>query len=246
MNQKYIIGNWKCNMKRNDFFQWNKIFSSYSIPKDIETIIAIPDLYLLEIDKVKNKNLKIAAQDIFAKDFGAYTGRLSIQHLIDNNIENVIIGHSEQRLYNDNSNQKINEKIHWLIENNINIIFCIGENIDIYNTNKQEEFLKEQILSGLKNINLKNENKIIIAYEPIWAIGTNKNAETSYIKRTIKFIKSILKDLNLEISIIYGGSVNLNNIHEIINIEDNSGVLIGNASLDANNFINMIEEIKEN
>jgi triosephosphate isomerase len=245
MNQKYIIGNWKCNMRKEDFFEWNKIFSSYSIPKNIEAIIAIPNLYLLEIDKVKNKNIKIAAQDIFSKDFGAYTGRLSIEHLIDNNIKNVIIGHSEQRLYDDNSNEKINEKINWLVEKNINVIFCIGENIDIYNSNKQEEFLKEQIISGIKNIDSKNENKIIIAYEPIWAIGTNKNADTSYIEKTIKFIKSILIELNLKISIIYGGSVNLNNIYEIINIKDNSGVLIGNASLKADNFINMIEKIKE-
>jgi len=233
-------------MNKRDFFEWNKSFHAYLIPKEIKVIVAIPNLYFLAIENIKNKDLKIASQDVFAKDFGAFTGRLSIPHLIDNNIENVIIGHSEQRLYNDNSNEKINEKINWLMEKNINVIFCIGENIDIYNANTQEAFLKEQILSGIKNLDKSNENKVIIAYEPIWAIGTNKIADVTYIEKTLNFIKDVLKELNLSIDLVYGGSVNLNNIASIINIKNNSGVLIGNASLDPDNFIKMIEVINEN
>ncbi len=233
-------------MNKGDFFEWNKSFHAYLIPKEIKVIVAIPNLYFLAIENIKNKDLKIASQDVFAKDFGAFTGRLSIPHLIDNNIENVIIGHSEQRLYNDNSNEKINEKINWLMEKNINVIFCIGENINIYNANTQEAFLKEQILSGIKNLDKSNENKVIIAYEPIWAIGTNKIADVTYIEKTLNFIKDVLKELNLSIDLVYGGSVNLNNIASIINIKNNSGVLIGNASLDADNFIKMIEVINEN
>ena len=244
---KYCVANLKMNLfgddVKNYMLELDKLFDK-SINKKLKTIIfpSIPSLKDFHIN-IKNDNYLLGVQNIHHKECGSFTGEVSIK-MISQLIEYVLIGHSERRKYFFESNELINKKICNVINHKLKPILCIGESLDERKNNNTEEILNKQLTVALNNI---NEN-LIIAYEPIWAIGVGETASSKIVKETHSLIRSILNDIGFDgekISILYGGSVNRNNAKELIALNDVDGFLIGGASLDVKHFYDIYNFIEE-
>ncbi len=246
--KKKIIGNWKCNQTLSGVVNFANIINDVNFKNTFEIGIAVPDVWLFVAKTYFKNNIKIFAQDIDYVPFGSYTARTSYKHLENIGINNVIIGHSETRIFSNNDEHEINQKIKKCLSEGFNVILCIGETLEIYNNKQTDGFLLRQIANALKGINnnllLKN---LTIAYEPIWAIGTNKIPSNNEIEMIINIIKQF-GQINYEtnFNVLYGGSVNDDNINYLSNIQNLDGFLIGTASLDANQFIKLIGRTKWN
>ncbi len=190
----------------------------------------------------------LGAQNCYYKDSGAYTGEISLNMLLDCNVEYVILGHSERRnIFNENNNL-INKKVVNVLESGIKPILCIGETIDEMNDGKAFEIIEEQLITGLNKI--KSLNNIVIAYEPVWAIGTGLTASAEKINETHTFIRKVLSqsfnDLDSKKTpILYGGSVSSQNAKELILIDGVNGFLIGGASLDVIKFSQVVKIVND-
>lgn len=244
---KLIIANWKMNpqTKKEAEILFNKTSSFIKNIKKVETIICPPFPFLFLKDKIKNKKLKLGSQDVFYEKEGSYTGEISASMLKNFGVEYVIVGHSERRKLLD-TNSDINKKMIIAVKNNITPIFCIGE-ISRDANGFYLSFIKEQIHSGLNGITKNQVNKIVIAYEPIWAIGSNATREATpheFIEMKI-FIKKVVADMYdiktaNEIRIIYGGSVNPLNAQSFLVEGGADGLLVGRDSLNVKKFSTII------
>lgn len=210
--------------------------------KNTEIVICPPFTLLNKINEaIKNTKIKLGAQNMHFEEQGAYTGEVSALMLKDISCEYVILGHSERRQYFNETDKFINKKIKSALKNKLKIILCIGETLKQRNNNQTMKIIKNQLLNCLKSINEKEIKNITIAYEPIWAIGTGKNATPLQAEEVHKFIRELLtniynKNISKNIRIIYGGSVNPNNIKELMAMKNINGALVGGASLDAKSF----------
>ena len=235
-----FIANWKMNLPQDSLEIYLKNISS-SKEKNLEIIVGVPYPYLFQCKKIVSElgsHVKIAAQNVCYKEAGAYTGEVSVKMLKDLDISHIIIGHSERRNIFNESNQDISEKVKLAHRNDFNIILCIGETIEERNEEKTFEILQLQ-LEILKNI--ADLTRVIIAYEPVWAIGTGISASPSQIQEAHSFIRdwiSINFDTDTADStyVIYGGSIKPENINDIISERDVDGGLVGSASLTCENF----------
>lgn len=230
MENKIIIANMKMYMNLDDV---NK-YLDYIDNKIDENVILCPSSIFIPyfIDRVD----KIGIQNIYYKD-GAYTGEISPKVAHDFGVEYVIVGHSERRLYFNETDRLINKKVHACIDNDLKIILCIGENeneLDDINIVLKQQL--EAALYGIKDINYKN---IIIAYEPRWAIGTNKTPSSDEISKTVGYIKSLIKG----VKVVYGGSVNENNIEKLNKINNLDGFMIGASCVNPLTFSKIIEVV---
>jgi len=240
---KIIAANWKMNMNFNEinnffnFFDKNRDFKN-----DRKVFIAPPFVYIQYVkDKVNKLNLsfEIGAQNCFYEDKGAFTGEISVNMLNDLNIDFVIIGHSERRNIFNEDDYLLNKKVKKVLSSNMKCIFCIGEKLEEREEGKTFDILKKQLENGLKSVN--NVENLIIAYEPVWAIGTGKNATNQQIEEAHTFIKDFLnKNVANNLPILYGGSVKPENITEILSCNNVDGVLVGGASLVAEKFYKII------
>ncbi len=231
---KYLIANWKSNMKYEEINNYFHELNNNNF-ENINVLFAVPTIFLIE--SKKNSKNRIIAQDVEFFDYGAHTGRTSYMHLIDNKIDGSIVGHSEQRCFNDNTNEIINKKVLSLLSNDLLTILCIGEPKEIKDNNKTIEYIFNQLSECLKDVDTKKyKNKLIIAYEPIWSIGSGQIPTNEYIYNIIKNIKE-----KYDLDVIYGGSVNEKNIAELKKIENLNGFLVGNASLNPNIFLELIK-----
>jgi len=243
----YFIANWKMYGKKGFYKDLKKINSFSKIKKKIKIIICPPLIFInFFIKKIKKKLFfSFGSQDISKLnfDFGSYTGETSAQMLKNNNIKYVIIGHSERRKLGD-TQKIIRNKIISANSKNLKIIFCIGESSKEKKNKKSIIIIQNQILSSIpKNINFKN---LMIAYEPIWAIGTGNIPTEKYLNYVFFNINKILKK-NFNISnlkLLYGGSVNEKNIFFFKKIKYIDGFLVGSASLKSSSFIKTIENYK--
>ncbi|QCI19366.1 triose-phosphate isomerase [Buchnera aphidicola] len=245
-----IIGNWKLNgtkNKLNSFFKFIKD-KSLKIKKNL-TILALPNIYLnyaQELVSKLNINCKISAQNIDIHKQGPYTGETSVNMLSDINIKYTIIGHAERRYYHSENNDIIAKKFILSKQKGIIPILCLGENQLEKDCGKTEEIILSQ-LNAIASIDKQNKtifNNSIIAYEPIWSIGSKKSADPDLIQQLHTFIKNyVIKFQNFNIDnfyIIYGGSVNEENVNEFLNKKNVDGCLIGNASLNKKIFNNIL------
>ena len=233
---KIIAANFKMNLTKKEIDNYLKEIDN----KKINNVIFFPsNLYIPYFSKYN-----IGSQDISFKEIGSITGDTSIKQYLDFNIKYVLIGHSERRKY-FNDSKYISDKVNLALKNNIIPIICVGETEEEYNNNLTKKVLNDELDEALENnITLLN-NKIIIAYEPIFSIGTNKVLDIKEIENIVSYIKSYLKNTYLlDIKVLYGGSVNLNNISNLENISNLDGYLIGNASLDAKSFLDLTSKIK--
>ncbi len=229
---KLICCNFKMNLLKKDINNYLKIIEN-NVNK--ENIIFFPSIPYISL--FNNQGYLVGSQDISFKDFGSITGDTSIIQLKELGIKYTIIGHSERRKYFDDD-KYISKKINLSLKNNINVILCIGENIK---TTEKEifDFLKFEIDEAIKNnLELIKNNNLIIAYEPIWAIGSGVIPSNNCLINTISFIKEyLLNNYNLKLKVIYGGSVNLENIKSLNKIKEIDGYLIGSCSLKPENIL---------
>jgi len=244
-NKILFIANWKMFGDLNSVKSIESVIN-LSKKKNYENtkIVYCPPYTLLNnfVIKTRKTNLDIGAQNCHHEiNTGPYTGSISSTMIKKLGVKYVIIGHSENRS-NGETNNQINKKIHSAISNNLNVIFCIGENLSEKKNKKANFILKKQINIGLKKI--KKINKIIFAYEPVWSIGTGKVLTNKELTKQIIIIKKIIKNKfkNQKTKIIYGGSVNNQNINNFKQIKEINGFLIGGASQNSKKFIDIIKK----
>jgi triosephosphate isomerase len=197
----------------------------------------------------KEANVFIAAQNCYSKKSGAFTGEISVEMLQSLNIKFVVVGHSERREYFNESNQLLADKVNICLSYDITPIFCCGEALSVREADTQNEFVGKQLDESLFHLSADEIKKVVIAYEPIWAIGTGKTATSAQAQEMHAFIRSALAkkyDASTadEISILYGGSVKANNAMELFSRPDVDGGLVGGASLIADEFAAIINALK--
>ncbi len=249
MNKKIIIINFKLNGNLNYIKKYIKKLKKNINLEKYNILIAPPLIYLYFTKLlIKNTNIKLVSQNMDNNLSGSFTGEISGKMLKDIKTKYVILGHSERKKYHKEKNKHILNKI--IIAKKLDLIpiICIGENIKEYNEGKSKIICKKQIDYLIKNNNINLLNNTIIAYEPIWAIGTGKNANINHInkihKYILKYLSSINKNIINNIKIIYGGSINNKNILEIIQNKNVNGILIGKYSWKIENFIKILNIIK--
>ena len=214
---------------------------------DIEIIIEPPFTALTVVGEIiKGTNINLAAQNIHSEKNGAYTGEVSVSMVRDSGCGFVIIGHSERRQYFGCTDELVNKKLKAAVAGGIKPIVCIGETLREREENKTFEVLKRQLDGGLKNLSDLERKPLIIAYEPVWAIGTGRTATSDQAEEVHKFIRKNLSGLYGEefakrVRILYGGSVKPENISELMQMENIDGALVGGASLDADSFAAIIK-----
>ncbi|MCE3283043.1 MAG: triose-phosphate isomerase [Chitinophagaceae bacterium] len=253
MRKQIAAANWKMNLT---YQQAEKLFDEllatpHQLKQDQLAIFAVPFPYLqLANERMSGRaNVMVAAQNCSNKRSGAYTGEVSVEMLNSMNIPCVIIGHSERREYFNESNQLLAEKIDICLETGIQPIFCCGEPLDIREAGTQNVFVGKQLEESLFHLSAEQLQHIVIAYEPIWAIGTGKTASADQAQEMHAFIRSHLSakfgdSIAENISILYGGSVKGNNAAELFSRRDVDGGLVGGASLDAAEFVKIINALK--
>ena len=244
-NKLLFIANWKMfgDLKSLKSIKSVTNLSNKNKYKNIK-IIYCPPYTLLNnfVIKTRNSNIDVGAQNCHHEiNTGPYTGSISSTMIKKLGAKYVIIGHSENR-FDGETNNNINKKIHSAVSSNLNVIFCIGENLFQKRNKITNNVLKKQIYSGLKKI--KKIDKIIFAYEPVWSIGTGKVLTNKELIKQIIIIKKIIKNKfkNQKIKIIYGGSVNNQNINNLKQIKEINGFLIGGASQNSKKFIDIIKK----
>jgi len=228
-----FIANWKLNGNSSflkDYYEKLKVNSNYC------TIICPPSIYLKSL-KVNKENLFSGAQDVSTYKVGAYTGELSASMLKDNNIDFCLVGHSERRQYFAETNNKVNIKSANLIEENIIPVICIGETLEQKEKKLTEEILSTQIMESIPN--LANFQNTLIAYEPVWAIGTGLTPTFDEINQVHELIKNFDQKF-INFKVLYGGSVKPSNSKEITKLSHVDGCLIGGASLKVDQFNTII------
>ena len=249
-----IAGNWKMNTDAGEAETLTRAIKENLSNLNIDDkfreylkFLVCPPFINIPIvsDAIKNSNILLGAQNCSNKLFGAYTGEISIPMLKYYGCSYIIIGHSERRQYYSEIDETINDKLKLILDSKLNAIVCIGETLEERQTGKTFDVLERQIHVGLKDISNSSFNQIVIAYEPVWAIGTGISAETYQVSEAHEFIrkelKSIFNDNAYEIIIQYGGSVNDKNAKEILSLKDVNGALIGGASLKSSSFLSIIK-----
>jgi triosephosphate isomerase len=241
-----IAGNWKMNMNLKETTQFVNDLKEQVANTDVEVVICPPYTLLYTLKELtKGTNIKIGSQNMHWEEKGAFTGEISPLMLNDLDIEYCIIGHSERRQYFGETNESVNKKIISALKYGIKPILCVGETLEERNAGETERLIKTQISEAFKGINEQDAIKIVVAYEPIWAIGTGETATPEQANSVIAYIREILKGLyneaiSEEIRIQYGGSVKPNNIVDLMDQDDIDGALVGGASLKAESFSEIV------
>jgi triosephosphate isomerase len=242
-----IIANWKANPSTLTEAKslLLRIKKGLDKKRKVDIVICPPFIFLSELRKIIGKRIKLGSQDVFWRE-GAFTGQVSARMLKDVGCRYAIVGHSEKRIMGE-TNRTVNKKITACLGQKVVPIFCIGETEEQKETGKTFQILKTQIREGLENISRNQVEKIIIAYEPIWAIGTGENCAYDEAMSISLLIKKILASLYNQqilkkVKIIYGGSVNFSTIEGYIKESTMNGVLVGGASLKVNEFIAILKK----
>ena len=246
MRKKIVAGNWKMNKNLNEgadlVNELLEIITSSSL--DVEVILGVPFTHLYKLASISDK-FSVSAQNCSSQVSGAFTGEISANMIQSTGAKYVILGHSERRTYHQENNANLVKKVDLCLLDNLKVIYCCGELLSERNSGNHFETVKSQIEEALYHLNPEQISNIVIAYEPVWAIGTGVTASSDQAQEMHAYIRSIFKDkygLNIGkyLSILYGGSCNPNNAHEIFSKEDVDGGLIGSASLSANDFSQII------
>ena len=251
MRKKIVAGNWKMNLDKSSSENLvKKILESTQEKKDIQIVLSPPFIYLEQVvkDCVSRPDVLIAAQNCSAYENGAFTGEVSTNMLKSIGVDYVIIGHSERRQFFSESNDVLMNKISLSLSNNLKVIFCCGEDINQREKDLHFEIIEDQLKSTVFKLSPNDFSKIVIAYEPIWAIGTGKTATSDQAQEIHGFIRSLIttnynKDISDNTTILYGGSCKPSNAEAIFSEDDIDGGLIGGASLKSADFTSIISSI---
>ncbi len=241
-----IAGNWKMNKVRDEALQF--IYSvNQEVPSKelVETVICASDVLLRCLVKRQGDELRIGAQNVHYEEFGAFTGETSPRVLETTGVTYVIIGHSERREMFNETDETVNKKLHTALKYHLTPIVCVGESLSIREAGTTNDYVRTQVVNAYKGVSAKNALLTIVAYEPIWAIGTGKTATPEQAEDTILSIRNVLaelygNDVAERIRILYGGSVNTSNIDALIAKPNIDGALVGGASLDPASFLTLV------
>lgn len=238
-NKKLIVANQKMYLEPLEAKEFLKI-AREKINSD-SLVICPSAIYLKEF---LSHNYKLGIQNVFYEDTGAYTGEISAYQASKLGVTYALVGHSERRIYFQEENDMFRKKMMACSKNHIIPIFCVGENKEDYDMKRTNQVLKRQLLDVLKEIDMDSMEHVIIAYEPVWAIGTGLIPTKKEIEETVLYIKTIIKKyLDVEVNVLYGGSVNEKNISKLNTIESVDGFLIGGASTKINELLHIIEVV---
>ena len=231
----FIAANWKMNLDKQSILEFSNHLNNFKFSNQVEACIFPPMTYVDYLNQLVSKlPISVGGQNCHYKNFGAFTGEVSPKFLQDTGCKYVIVGHSERRTFNNENNNEIKLRAQSAVDTNLKVILCVGENLNDRKNGHASEFVKKQLLQCLPN-NFENS---LIAYEPIWSIGTGRIPNYYEINEMHENIKNfILQTTNNEIKVLYGGSVNLANINNILDIPNVDGVLVGGASLKAKDFL---------
>lgn len=253
MREKIVAGNWKMNMDFPDGLDLAKniISGLRAKPADHTVIVAPPFIHLSSLHQLlrfSDPKVLLAAQNCHQEDAGAYTGEVSAEMLQTTGVEYVIIGHSERRQYFGEDNTIVQAKVKAALKAGLKVIFCCGEPLEVREKQQQDEYVYAQLKTSIFTLHADELKNIVIAYEPIWAIGTEKTASPEQAQEMHAFIRNSLthqfgEDHSSNISILYGGSVKPGNAKELFAQPDVDGGLVGGASLKAADFVAIVHSL---
>ena len=240
MMRNIVAGNWKSNKSINESREWMNEMSELAseLPSDVRVMVAPPTPYLAALAESKPSNVILASQNVSATNTGAYTGEYTAEMLVSCGVSFALIGHSERREYYGDSDSVVVEKISRCVEAGLGVVLCCGEQLEIRKAGTHEDMISAQLNYALNGITDVDPLNFVIAYEPIWAIGSGLIPRNSEIIEIIKFIKKKVKGSK----VLYGGSVNTKNINVLKKINNVDGFLIGGASQKSNNLIDIIKK----
>ena len=249
MRKNVVAGNWKMNNNLSESVNLISEIKNAVTGKELNAeIIICPPFTSLETAStlVKDTNIKLGAQNMHFEESGAYTGEISAQMLKSVGCEYVILGHSERRAIFGESDEIINKKIKKALSAGLKPIFCIGETLEQRENGTTKNIIEKQVRNGLTEISAEDLNSIIVAYEPVWAIGTGKTATPEQAQEVHEFIRNLVKEMYSadsaeNLTIQYGGSVKPDNAQELLSQKDIDGALVGGACLKADSFFEIIK-----
>lgn len=238
--KKIVAGNWKMNLLADEAMTLFNELASIEIGL-AECIIFPPVIYLPLFTAQKKENLQLGVQNFYPLEKGAFTGEVSVSQVANSGAKYALIGHSERRMIFNESHSFLKDKVNAALAHNIQPVFCCGEPMEIRENGTEQEYVKNQLIESLFHLSKEEIQKCIIAYEPIWAIGTGLTATSQQAEEMHAFIRSLIaahysNELAQGISILYGGSCNPSNASELFSCENVDGGLIGGASLDSESF----------
>ena len=242
MRKPIIAGNWKMHKTIAEALEFvNEVKDRVNNDK-VEAVICAP--FTLLKDLKQGTNIKIGAQNMHFEEKGAFTGEISPLMLKELDMDYVVIGHSERRQYFNETDETVNKKVLKALEVGIDPILCVGETLEEREAGNTKDVCKVQVEKALENVSKEDLAKVVIAYEPVWAIGTGKTATSEDANDVIAYIREVVAnlygELANEVRIQYGGSVKPSNVAEIMNQSDIDGALVGGASLEANDYVELV------
>ena len=242
MRKPIIAGNWKMNKTAKEAAELINELKPLVAKSKPEVVVCVPytDLWTVA-EAIKGSKIKLGAENVAWADNGAFTGEISADMLKEIGVEYVIIGHSERRQYFGETDESVNKRLKQALKNGLKPIVCVGETFTEREKNKTKRVLKKQVLEGFADITAEDFANIVIAYEPVWAIGTGKTATADEANKTIGYIRTLVKktwgqDVAKSLRIQYGGSMKPGNAKELMAMRNIDGGLIGGAALKANDF----------
>ncbi len=249
MKKQFIAGNWKMNLTLEEARSLSRaLCDSLAGSSSVDVGVFPSFVYLSEVcDVFSDSNIFVGAQNMSLEKSGAFTGEVSGSMLRDIGCTHVIIGHSERRIIYQESNSMINLKLKAALLNDLSPILCVGEKQEERDADKTREVVGDQLSEGLLNLSSEQVNKLTIAYEPVWAIGTGKTATPEQANEVHAFIRNAIRkkyddDTAQRIRIQYGGSVNAENAKQLLGQSEIDGALVGGASLDSSSFFKIVSE----
>lgn len=248
MRRLLIAGNWKMNCGPYDAAELLEglIEKKSEINENVDVLVCPPFVSIgMAVKYLYDTDIQVGAQNLHFEENGAYTGEISGSMLAESGCNYVVIGHSERRQYFGETDTTVNKRVHKAIEHKLAPIVCVGESLDQRKSDEHFSLVKNQVTAALHDVSEKEVLDVVIAYEPIWAIGTGETATPDQAQEMHEHIRSILADLYDEdtaeqINILYGGSMKPGNANELLSLQDVDGGLIGGASLDADSFSEII------
>ncbi|NLY71937.1 MAG: triose-phosphate isomerase [Clostridiales bacterium] len=246
MRKPFIAGNWKMFKNIKEAKEFSEKFLKLYVPSDVQVAICAPYTQLSTlVESFKGTAIKVGAQNMHYEESGAFTGEISANMLKEIGVDYCIIGHSERRQYFAETDETVNKKLKKAFEYNILPILCVGEKLEERDAGKEFDVVKAQVIKALDRIPEASIEKLTIAYEPVWAIGTGRNATPEQANEMCGFIRSVIAELYSQetadkVIIQYGGSVKPSNITELMNMYEIDGALVGGASLNPTDFIEIV------
>ena len=237
--KKIIAGNWKMNMTPSEAVKLVETLKPLVANDDVDVVFCVPAIDILPVvEAAKGSNIQVGAENMYFEESGAYTGEISPNMLVDAGVKYVVLGHSERRDYFGETNEDVNKKVLKAFEHGITPIMCCGETLEQREQGVTMDFIRQQVKVGFQNVTADQAKTAVIAYEPIWAIGTGKTATSDQAQEVCKGIRDLIAeiydtDTAEAVRIQYGGSMNAGNAAELLAKPDIDGGLIGGASLKA-------------